>query len=70
METIEVIIDRQGLKNQFGLSDSQLDELSEVCVSKVAAAAAAKWKAIAKKELRSTAPEYVNNIINVDRGRF
>ena len=70
METIEVIIDRQGLKNQFGLSDSQLDELSEVCVSKVAAAAAAKWQAIAKKELRSTAPEYVNNIINVDRGRF
>lgn len=70
METIKVVIDKDGMKAQLGLTDAQLDQLSEVCVSAVTAAVMAKWQAIAKRDLRSTAPEYVNNIISVDKGRF
>ena len=70
MQTIEVKIEKDALKNQFGLTDDQLDQLTEVCVTKVAAAVTAKWEALAKTELKSTAPEYVQNIINVDKGRF
>lgn len=70
METIKVTIDRAGLKNTLGVTDSQLDELTEVCVSAVSTAVATKWQAIAKRELHATAPEYVNNIVAVDKGRF
>lgn len=69
-ETIEININREALKQQFDLSDEQIDQLTEVCVAKVTAAVTAKWQAIAKKELKSTAEEYTQNVINVDKGRF
>lgn len=67
---IEIKLNRESLKNQFNLTDDELDQLTEVCVAKVTAAVAAKWEAIAKHELKATAAEYAQNIISVDKGRF
>ena len=44
--------------------------LTETCVNSVTALVYANWQAQAKKELKSTLPEYLHNIIKVDKGRF
>lgn len=63
-------IDLSGLKDQFGLSDKDIDQLTEICVNAVTAVVYANWQAIAKQRLNSTLPEYLQNIIKVDKGRF
>ena len=63
-------IDLSGLKNQFGLDDNSINQLSETCVNAVTAAIYFKWEALAKQRLKSSLPEYVQNIIKVDKGRF
>lgn len=65
-----IIIDLSGLQSQFGLSASVTDQLTETCVNAVTAAIYANWEALAKKELHSTLPEYLQNLIKVDKGRF
>ena len=68
MQPIE--IDLGGLKGQFGLDDKTIDQLTEVCVQAVTAAVFSNWEALAKKELHSTLPEYLQNLNVVDKGRF
>lgn len=65
-----ITIDLSGLKNQFGITDTQVDQLTEICVNAVTAAIYLKWEALAKQELKATLPEYLSNIIKVDKGRF
>ena len=65
-----ITIDLSGLKGQFGIDDKTLDQLTETCVKAVTAAIYANWEALAKKKLKSTREEYVQNIIHVDKGRF
>lgn len=65
-----VEIDLSGLQAQFGLAASEIDTLTETCVNEVTAAIYANWEALAKKRLNSTLPEYVQNLIKVDKGRF
>lgn len=65
-----ITIDLSGLKGQFGLTDEQVNQLTETCVNAVTTAVYFNWEAIAKTALKATLPEYVNNIIKVDKGRF
>ena len=65
-----ITIDLSGLKGQFGIDDKTLDQLTETCVKAVTAAIYANWEALAKKKLKSTREEYIQNIIHVDKGRF
>ena len=65
-----ITIDLSGLKGQFGIDDKTLDQLTETCVKAVTAAIHANWEALAKKKLKSTREEYIQNIIHVDKGRF
>ena len=44
--------------------------LTETCVNAVTAVVYANWQALAKQRLNSTVPEYLQNIIKVDKGRF
>ena len=68
--TQPIKIDLTGLKGQLGLTDAQINQLTETCVNTVAAKFYADWQALAKRELKSTAEEYVRNLILVDKGRF
>lgn len=65
-----IIIDLSGLQAQFGLAANVIDQLTETCVNAVTAAIYANWEALAKRELHSTLPEYLQNLIKVDKGRF
>lgn len=65
-----IIIDLSGLQDQFGLSPESVDMLTETCVNAVTAVIYMNWQAIAKQRLKSTLPEYIQNIIKVDKGRF
>lgn len=65
-----ITIDLSGLQSQFGLSSQEIDLLTETCVNAVTAVVFANWQALAKQRLNSTLPEYVQNIIKVDKGRF
>lgn len=66
-----ITIDLRGLKGQFPeVDDAVVDQLTETCVNAVTAAVYANWQAVAKQTLRSTLPEYVQNIIKVDKGCF
>ena len=65
-----ITIDLSGLKGQFGIDDKTLDQLTETCVKAVTASIYANWEALAKKKLKSTREEYIQNIIHVDKGRF
>lgn len=65
-----ITIDLSGLKGQFGIDDKTLDQLTETCVKAVTAVIYANWEALAKKKLKSTREEYIQNIIHVDKGRF
>lgn len=65
-----ITIDLTGLMGQFGISDQQVEQLTETCVNAVTAIIATNWEAYAKRELHATMPEYVQNIIKVDKGRF
>lgn len=68
MKPIE--IDLTGLSTQFGLTSANIDMLTETCVNAVTAAIYANWEALAKRELRSTSPEYISGLKKVDKGRF
>lgn len=65
-----ITIDLSGLKNKLGLDDTVVDQLTETCVNAVTSAIYSRWEALAKKELQSTLPEYLQNLIHVDKGRF
>ena len=52
-----ITIDLSGLKGQFGISDQQVDQLTETCVNAVTASVYANWQAIAKQRLHATLPE-------------
>lgn len=70
MSNKPIEIDLTGLQSQFGLTQEQVDLLTETCVNAVSASIYANWLALAKQRLRSTAPEYTQNLIKVDKGRF
>ena len=63
-------IDVSGLGAQFGLTQAQIDDLTELCVQAVTAAVYANWQALAKQGLNSTRPEYLQNLNIIDHGRF
>lgn len=63
-------IDLTSSQSQLGITPTQLDQLTEVCVQAVTAAVYANWQDLAKQQLKSTLPEYLQNIILVDKGRF
>ena len=66
-----ITIDLSGLKQQFPEVDDQMvNQLTETCVNAVTAAVYANWQALAKRTLHATLPEYTQNIIKVDKGRF
>lgn len=65
-----ITIDLTGLRQQFGLAADTIELLTETCVNAVTAAIYANWEALAKQELHSTLPEYLRNLIRVDKGRF
>ncbi len=66
-----IVIDLNGLKYQFPeLNDQMINQLTETCVNAVTAVIYMNWQAIAKRTLHSTLPEYVQNIIKVDKGRL
>ena len=65
-----VDIDLSGLQAQLGLQPKTIDEMTELCVKAVTAAIYARWQSLAKKELHSTLPEYIQNLHVVDKGRF
>lgn len=70
MAVAPITIDLTGLQSQFGLDGNTINQLTEVCVQSVRAAIYANWRALAKQELGSTREEYIQNINNIDRGRF
>lgn len=63
-------IDLHGLQAQFGLQTKTIDEMTELCVKAVTSAIYSNWQNLAKKELHSTLPEYLQNLHVVDKGRF
>lgn len=63
-------IDLSGLKGQFGLDDKTVDQLTETCVNKVTALIKQRWEAEAKRGLHSTLPVYLQNLNQIDKGRF
>lgn len=65
-----IVIDLSGLQAQFNLAASNIDKLTEICVQSVTTAIHANWQAIARKKLKSTLPEYIQNLHVVDKGRF
>ena len=65
-----VDIDLSGLQAQLGLQPKTIDEMTELCVKAVTTAIYARWESLAKQELHSTLPEYIQNLHVVDKGRF
>lgn len=65
-----IVIDLSGLKSQFNLAANHIDSLTEICVQAVTTAIYSNWQALARKELHSTLPEYLQNLHVVDKGRF
>lgn len=65
-----ITIDVSGLGQQFGLTQAQIDDLTELCVKAVTSAIFMKWQALAKQGLNSTRPEYLQNLNVIDKGRF
>lgn len=63
-------IDLTGLQSQFGLDGNAINQLTEVCVKSVSAAILANWTALAKRGLGATREEYLQNLNQVDSGRF
>jgi hypothetical protein len=65
-----IVIDLSEVNKKFNLSAQNADKLSEICVQTVTTAIYEKWEALAKRNLKSTLPEYVKNLKVVDKGRF
>ena len=65
-----ITIDLSGLQDQFGLSPESIDMLTETCVNAVTAVVFQNWQSLAKKKLKTSLPDYLSNIILVDKGRF
>lgn len=65
-----IVIDLSGLNAQFGLAAKHIDSLTEICVQAVTTAIYNNWQAMARKQLHSTLPEYLQNLHVVDKGRF
>jgi hypothetical protein len=70
MTPLQVQIDLSVLKTQFGLASQKVDELTENVVNKVTKEIYRNWEALAKKNLHSSLPEYLQNLHIVDKGRF
>lgn len=68
MKPIE--IDLTGLKKQFGLCARDIELLTEICVNEVSAAVYGNWVALAKQNLKSTLPDYLQHLHQVDKGRL
>lgn len=65
-----ITIDLTGLQQQFGLTANEIDVLTESCINAVAGEIYGLWEAMAKKELKSTLPEYLQNLNIVDKGKL
>jgi len=65
-----IIIDLSGLQAQFNLASNQIDTLTETCINLVTTAIYSNWEALAKQQLKSTLPDYLQHLIRVDKGRF
>lgn len=65
-----ITIDLSGLQQQFGIAAKEVVKLTEICVKSVTTAIYANWEALARKNLHSTLPEYLQHLIVVDKGRF
>jgi hypothetical protein len=65
-----ITIDLTRLQQQFGLTANEIDVLTESCINAVAGEIYSLWEAMAKKELKSTLPEYLQNLNIVDKGKL
>jgi hypothetical protein len=65
-----ITIDLSGLKQQFGLASNTIDMLTEVCIKSVTTQIHQNWVALAKKSLKSSRSEYLQNLNVIDKGRF
>ena len=65
-----IVIDLSGLRQQFGLAAKQIEDITEAAVQEVTIAIKANWEALAKEKLKSTLPEYLENLNVIDKGRF
>lgn len=68
MKLIE--IDLSGLKQQFSVSDEDIGIMTETAVNAVTTEIYLNWEAGAKRRLKSTLPEYLQNLNKIDKGRF
>lgn len=66
----DVRINLGNLQQQLGVSKQQIDMLAETCVNAVTAVIYSTWEAEAKRGLKSSLPNYLANLIKVDKGRF
>lgn len=65
-----IIIDLSGLQSQFGVAVSHIDKMTEMCIESVTTAIYTKWQTLARQNLHSTLPEYLQHLHVVDKGRF
>jgi len=65
-----ITIDLTGLQQQFGLTANEINVLTESCINAVAGEIYNLWQSLAKKELKSTVPEYLQNLNIVDKGKL
>lgn len=63
-------IDLSKLSTRFGLPTQTVEQLTEICVKAVTATIYKKWESLAKQELHSTLPAYLQNLNVIDKGRF
>lgn len=66
----DIKIDLSGLKEQFNLDSETIQMITEQCVEKVTLHIYNRWSSLAKRELKSTLPEYLQNLKIVDKGIF
>ena len=65
-----VVIDLGNIQQVLNLTNQQVTSLAENCVNSVTSIIYATWEAKAKKELKSSLPNYLQNLLIVDKGRF
>lgn len=67
---IPIRIDTAGISGEFGLTDTQINEMISSVIFGLTQKVADRWKLIASHELHSTRSLYVNSIIVGDEGPY
>jgi hypothetical protein len=67
---IPIKIDTAGISGEFGLTDTQINEMISSVIFGLTQKVADRWKLIASHELHSTRSTYINSIIVGDEGPY